>query len=236
MEKPIFQHFLGTEWYPILKDIFEGNVFHQIGVSIMRERGTGKDIVPPHNKIHLSFRAFRECPPDKLKVIILGQDPYPQPGVFDGLAFSNGNLKTGGKISPSLRSIFDEINRDIYEQKDRPHDPDLTRWANQGVLLLNTALTVEHMNPGSHVKLWEPFMKELIGRLTEYNTGLIFMLWGRHAQQYEHYVQNKLTQHIITAGHPSPLNRTNLFYGSGVFSKANKFIEEVNGKEFAITW
>lgn len=236
MNKPVFEHFLGPKWYPLLKDVFEGDTFHKIGIELMRERGSGKIILPPHDKIHLSFRAFRECSPKDLKIIILGQDPYPQPDIFDGLAFSNGNLKEGEKISPSLRTIFEEINRDIYDDPDHFNDPNLTRWANQGILLLNTALSVIQYTPASHNKLWEPFMKELIARITEHSTGLIFLLWGRHAQGYQHAIKNILTHHIITAGHPSPLNRTNLFYGSGVFSRANKLITDMNGKEFAITW
>lgn len=236
MNKPIFEHFLGPEWYPLLKDVFEGNAFHQIGVEIMRERGSGKRIIPPHEHVHLSFRAFRECGPKDLKIIILGQDPYPQPGVFDGLAFSNGNLKGGGRISPSLASIFKEINRDIYDDVDHYNNPDLVRWANQGILLLNTALSVVEYTPTSHGKLWEPFMKELIARLTEYNTGLIFLLWGSHAQRYQKFIKNILNHHIITAGHPSPLNRTNLFFGSSVFSRTNELINEMNGEDFTITW
>lgn len=236
MNKSIFEHFLGPKWYPVLKDVFEGDAFHQIGVHIMRDRGSGKKIIPPHEKIHLSFRAFRECPPDKLKIVILGQDPYPQPGIYDGLAFSNGNLQKGARISPSLSNIFKEINRDIYNDMDHYNNPDLTRWAKQGILLLNTALTVIEYDPASHNKLWEPFTRQLIARITERNTGLIFLLWGRHAQGYQHAIKNILAHHIITAGHPSPLNQINLFYGSGVFSRANKLITDMNGEEFAITW
>ena len=237
MKKPIFEHFLGPKWYPLLQDLFEGDLFHQIGMRIMYERGTGKKIIPPHESIHLSFRAFRLCDPDNLKIILLAQDPYPRAGVFDGLAFSNGNLPEGSNnVSPSLATIFDEINRDIYKDNVHYNNPDLERWAKQGILLLNSALTLEEGKSGSHIGIWEPFTRLLIAKLTEYRTGLIFLLWGAYAQKYQHYIKNVSSQHIITAGHPSPSNRTNLFYGSGVFSKTNRIITDINGPQYTITW
>lgn len=236
LKKPLFEHFLGSEWYPLLKHILESKVFHEIGTKLMLERGTGRKILPEHNEIHLAFRAFRECSPDDLKVVILGQDPYPQPGVFDGLAFSNGNLKHGQTISPSLRNVLAEVNRDIYGNSLTSQDPDLTRWANQGVLLLNTALTVVENTPGEHVALWKPFTKLLIEYLTLSDTGLIFMLWGNYAQQFKDLMLQQHNHHIIMAGHPSPLNSTRPFVGSGVFSKANVLIEGMNGIEYNIIW
>lgn len=237
LNKPIFYHFLGPDWYSILKDIFESDSFHQIGVRLMRERGTGLNIIPAHEKIHLAFRAFRECNPKDLKIIILGQDPYPQPGVFDGLAFSNGNSQ---RASPSLRTILSEIERteypEGYPEDDDINRLDLTRWAKQGILLLNTALTVVAGSPESHTKLWEPFTAKLIARLTETTTGLIFLLWGRKAQMYESFISNKDFHHILKAGHPSPLNSTNPFYGCGIFSEANDLIRNMNGQEFTIKW
>ena len=128
-------------------------------------REDGKRFTPPLKQV---FRAFEECPYDDLKVIFIGQDPYPQLGVADGISFSCGNTN---KVQPSLRYIFEEIERTVYQEFPSYQDPDLTRWSKQGILMLNTALTVEVGKIGSHYDIWKPFTAYLLDWLNNYNTG-----------------------------------------------------------------
>jgi len=167
-------------------------------------------------------------------VVIIGQDPY-HDGSAHGLAFSAG--RSAKRCPPSLKNIILEVEDDCFDglNLERASSWSLEGWAEQGVLLLNTALTVEKGRAGSHSKIWEYFTDELLKLLSEEKTGLIYMLWGKHAQSYEHLIDDK-HNYIIKAGHPSPLNRTNPFRGSKCFSKANQIIENQNGPEFTINW
>lgn len=182
------------------------------------------------------FKAFNETPsPQEVKVVILGQDPY-HDGNATGLAFDN---KYNKKQSPSLRNILHEIilNNDdnygeILEARCDVYTSHLKHLPEQGVLLLNTALTVEAGKAGSHTKLWEPFTNEIITDLNKVDD-IIWMLWGKHAQSYKHLITNP-THTILEAGHPSPLNRTNPFIGCNHFSIANDILKSKNKTE--IKW
>jgi len=183
------------------------------------------------------FRAFRECDPDDLKVIILGQDPYYN-GMADGLAFSNRGYDYD-ECSPSLKNIFQEIENDVGFTTPAP-DPDLTRWAQQGVLLLNTALTVEKGNPNSHqqipvkdgtANLWRRFTETAVEICSAMDQPTVFMLWGNHAKSFlgegckpSNIDPLKPGNRILRAYHPSPLSASRGFFGCEHFSKANKFL------------
>jgi uracil-DNA glycosylase len=168
-------------------------------------------VYPPKKQI---FRAFTY---DKIKIVILGQDPYHEKNQANGLAFS---VNDRVKIPPSLRNIFKELNIS-------PKNGDLTKWAEQGVLLLNTALTVREGQADSHKKLWEKFTVSVIEELNEYETPLVFMLWGNNAKSYEKYITDK--KHLIlTAAHPSPLSASRGFFGCNHFSVANEFLKKNN--------
>ena len=169
----------------------------------------------------LAFRAFRETPFNELKVILIGQDIYHTPNTFDGLAFSNANSKT---ISPSLRNILMEVRRDWYGGKEVVLSKDLTEWAKQGVFLINVGLSVEKGKPGSHIDKWKPFMLEVIKKINENKKNMIYLLWGKFAQNYRQIIDSE-NNHILEAGHPSPLNRSNPFKGCGHFSKVNEILE-----------
>lgn len=178
----------------------------------------------------LVMRAFAECRYDNLKVVILGQDPY-HDGSATGLAFDNEFDK---KVSPSLKNILKEIETDTgyddhteFKQTSR-----LSHLPGQGVLLLNTALTVSPGKPGSHSKNWDEFTKTLVQDLNK-KDNIIWMLWGNHAKKYKEFITNE-THHILTAGHPSPLNTTNPFKGCKHFSKANDILKSLNKTE--IVW
>jgi uracil-DNA glycosylase len=163
------------------------------------------------------FKAFRLTPYDKVKVVIIGQDPY-HDGSFNGVAFGNGEPgNPPKKISPSLRNILKEVERSYG---DTP-DPSLYSWAKQGVLLINTAHTVEAGNAGSHLELWEAFTNAVLAALIK-KDNLVWMFWGNQAKKYDAY---KVTKHTgMYAGHPSPLNRVNPFVGSDIFTECDKIL------------
>lgn len=178
------------------------------------------------------FRAFIETPPDAVKVVILGQDPYHTPGLADGLAFSCGNKKP----APSLRNIFREIT--ISKAGTIPTilhagQGDLTSWARQGVLLLNSSLTTEEGKPGAHKHLWKDFTDEVIKFLNEFCGTTVFMLWGNDAKQKGRLITNP--RHVVlTAAHPSPLSCNRGFFGCNHFNKANESLRKANRGE--IIW
>lgn len=185
-------------------------------------------VYPPKDQV---FRALRLTPPDNVKICILGQDPY-HDGSANGLAFSNGGNYQN--ISPSLRNIFKEIERDIGFEDVAPN-PDLTRWAEQGVLLLNTTLTVRKGESGSHskiqgMKIWQKFTKKVLHYLSKKDKFIVFMLWGNHAKEfmkdYPLTIDPFGKNEILHASHPSPFSAHISFHGCGHFSKANEFLKK----------
>lgn len=176
----------------------------------------------PDNKV--VFRALNECPPDKLKVVILGQDPY-HDGSATGLAFDNKADQK--RLSPSLKTILQELSSDEGV-------PNATRGENswldylpvQGVLLLNTALTVEKGKAGSHTEQWKPFTTQLLTDIQKLDN-IVWILWGNHAKSFKPLITNT-THYIIEGGHPSPLNRSVPFAGGKYFSRCNEFLKSTN--------
>jgi uracil-DNA glycosylase len=187
------------------------------------KKNAGKIIFPAQKDI---FNAFKYTPFDKVKVVILAQDPYPSPGLADGLAFSSGIPTT---CPASLRNILKEVEDDVYRglSLERTSDYSLKNWAEQGVLLINTALTVELLTPGSHVNLWNEFTINVINILNKEKDNLIFLLWGKDAAFFEVYIDVH-KHYILQSTHPSPLarNAANPFHGCNHFSKTNLILEE----------
>lgn len=175
------------------------------------------------------FNAFRHCPLEKVKVVILGQDPYHGPGQAHGLSFS---VREGIPFPPSLLNIFKEINRDL--DQSMPSHGDLTRWADQGVLLLNATLTVRAHQAGSHQqKGWEQFTDAVIQQIDKEKNNVVFMLWGAYAQKKAAFISDN--KHLkLHAPHPSPLSAHRGFLGCGHFSKANAYLREKGLEE--IKW
>ena len=159
------ENIFGEGWYGLLGDLLTSEDFKNIGNTLNKSK---KKYYPERENI---FNAFKLCPLYKLKVVILGQDPY-HDGSATGLAFSNRSDST--TLSPSLRNIFKEVENNTSNGLKLDQDPNLERWAKQGVLLLNTALTVEKGNPGSHAKLWDSFTKEVLKKIFEYNKRWLF--------------------------------------------------------------
>ncbi len=172
--------------------------------------------IPPAAKI---FAAFDACPFDKVKVVILGQDPYHGPGQANGLCFS---VNPGVRMPPSLVNIFKEVSADTGAPM--PADGDLSRWARQGVLLLNATLTVEANRAGSHQgQGWEQFTDEVISRLSRDRDHLVFILWGSYAIRKSALIDQ--TRHLVlTSPHPSPLSAHRGFFGNHHFSRANAYL------------
>lgn len=176
------------------------------------------------------YRALELTPFESVKCVILGQDPYHTPGVANGLAFSvSPDVRT---LPPSLRNIFKEYREDLGYPM--PRNGDLTPWAQSGVLLLNTALTVQPNRPASHADIgWDVFTKEVISKLNEHRTNLVFILWGRHAQQYQSLIQIK-RHHIIRSPHPSPFSASTGFFTSKPFSRTNEYL--VSKRQEPVNW
>jgi uracil-DNA glycosylase len=192
-----------------------------------QENEQGTIVYPKHSDV---FNAFNLTPFNEVKVVILGQDPYHGANQAHGLSFS---VQKGVAIPPSLRNIYKELQADVPGFKI-PTDGDLSSWAKQGVLLLNSTLTVRSNQPGSHQKMgWEQFTDQAIRALSEQREGLVFMLWGRHAQAKASLIDP--TKHVVlTAAHPSPFSTYNGFFGCTHFSKANAYL--VNKDEKPINW
>jgi uracil-DNA glycosylase len=212
-------------WKSALHAEFEKPYFESL-VEFVKKEYASKRIFPPGNLI---FNAFDQCPVDDVKVVILGQDPYHGPGQAHGLCFS---VNDGVDFPPSLVNIFKEIERDL----DIPAPPtgNLTRWAKQGVLLLNATLTVEAHKAGSHQgKGWEIFTDAVIRHLAESKEKIVFMLWGSYAQKKGEFI-NADKHLVLKSVHPSPLSAYRGFIGCGHFSAANEYLKQNGRKE--IKW
>lgn len=184
-----------------------------------------KPICPAQSNV---FKAFEACPYDKLKVVMLGQDPYPQKGVATGILFGNKEGTRDEDLSPSLQIIKEAaINFEI------PHncitfDQTLESWAKQGILMINSALTVEMNRIGSHVMLWRPFIAKLLKNLSEYNTAIVYVLFGRQAQTFKPYINDRFN-HIIEIEHPAYFARSGTKMPHQLFVDISNKVKEIYG-------
>lgn len=215
---------IDPSWLNQLQQEFDAAYFAQLKQFLVDEKQ--KHIIyPPGQQL---FSAFNHTPFDKVKVVIIGQDPYHGPGQANGLCFS---VSPGIRQPPSLVNIFKEIRDDVGIAL--PTTGNLTPWANQGVFLLNTVLTVRAGEANSHKgKGWEQFTNAVIKKLSDNKKGLVFLLWGRHAQEKAELIDGS-KHHILKAAHPSPL-AGGAFFGCKHFSKTNTYLREQNQQE--IDW
>jgi uracil-DNA glycosylase len=210
-------------WKTVLKDEFTKPYFEQIVHFLKTEKMAGKTIYPPGPLI---FNAFEQTPFDKVKVVLLGQDPYHGPGQAHGLCFS---VQNGVAPPPSLINIFKEIQSDIGITMPSKNG-NLTHWAQQGVLLLNAALTVRANEPFSHSKIgWAVFTDAVIQKVSELKTGIVFLLWGRFAQEKQTLI-DETKHHVLKAAHPSPFSADKGFFNCRHFSKTNSLLQQ-QGKD-----
>ena len=206
---------IDNSWKKILKSQFDAPYFSELKAFLVNEKK--KHIVYPQGK--QIFSAFNHTPFDKVRVVIIGQDPYHGPGQANGLCFS---VSPGIRKPPSLVNVFKELNTDLGIPV--PQDGNLEKWADQGILLLNATLTVKAGMPGSHKKKgWEKFTDAVIKTISDNKKGVIFLLWGNFAQTKAELI-DKDKHFILTAAHPSPLAR-GAFFGCKHFSKTNKLLE-----------
>lgn len=205
------------EWLELLSAEFQQPYFSQIKQFLLQEKTRGETVFPPGPLI---FNALDLCPPKQIKVIILGQDPYHGPGQAHGLSFS---VPTGIPHPPSLLNIFKEIQSEYGG--NIPTTGDLSHWAEQGVLLLNTSLTVRAHQAASHSKIgWELFTDAIIKTISENSSNKVFMLWGSHARAKKALIQ--ADKHLVLeAPHPSPLSAHRGFMGCGHFRQCNDYLQ-----------
>ncbi len=209
---------LEAGWKAALHEEFDKPYMRQLSEFLRQEKAAGKVVFPPGPLI---FNALNSTPLDQVKVVILGQDPYHGPGQAHGLCFS---VQPGVPTPPSLQNIYKELKRDL--NIDIPRHGNLQHWAEQGVLLLNTSLTVEQGNAGSHAaKGWQPFTDRIIEVVSERRPHLVFLLWGSHAQGKQKLID--ATKHLVLkSAHPSPLSAHRGFNGNGHFSRTNKYLQQ----------
>jgi uracil-DNA glycosylase len=209
---------LEAGWKAVLREEFDKPYMQKLSEFLREEKAAGKVVFPPGPLI---FNALNSTPLDQVKVVILGQDPYHGPGQAHGLCFS---VQPGVPTPPSLQNIYKELKRDL--NIDIPRHGYLQHWAEQGVLLLNTSLTVEQANAGSHAtKGWQPFTDRVIEVVSEQRPHLVFLLWGSHAQGKQKLID--ATKHLVLkSAHPSPLSAHRGFNGNGHFSRTNKYLQQ----------
>ncbi len=214
-------------WSDVLGKEKQQAYFQETMNFVRHERESGKTIYPPSADV---FNAFKYTEFADVKVVILGQDPYHGPNQAHGLCFS---VLPGVAVPPSLVNIYKELQRDIPGFETPKHGY-LLSWAEQGVLLLNTVLTVEAGKAHSHASLgWETFTDRVIASLNESRDGLIFLLWGNHAQKKGQYIDRQ-RHHVLMAPHPSPLSAHRGFLGCGHFSKTNQYLADAGNAQ--INW
>lgn len=212
-----------SSWYRALSSFWDSDAFGQLQQVIDQSEAL---VFPPKEQI---FRSFALTPLEEVSVVILGQDPYHGKGQAHGLAFS---VEQGVKLPPSLKNIYKELESDCHIKP--PTHGDLTAWATQGVLLLNTCLTVEEGKAGSHQKMgWETLTDFAISAINEKEDPVVFLLWGNPAKTKLPLLTNP-NHLVLTASHPSPLSARHSFFGCKHFSKTNEFLSEK--KKSPIQW
>lgn len=206
-------------WHDVLAKEKEQPYFRQALALVAAERAQGKTVYPPQQDI---FNAFRLTELGDVKVVILGQDPYHGPNQAHGLAFS---VRPGVAVPPSLVNMYKELANDIPGFV-RPNHGYLESWARQGVMLLNTVLTVQAGHAHSHARFgWETFTDNVIAAINEHRQDVVFLLWGAHAQKKGQIIDRQ-RHHVLQAPHPSPLSAHRGFFGCGHFSKTNQWLTE----------
>ena len=232
LQQKLYERLKPSGWAGVLKGFILGDDFIKILDKLVDESQDNKHFTP---KIKQLFRAFEECPYNELKVIIIGQDPYPalQDGinVADGLAFSCSNTN---QLQPPLKFMLEEVQDQIYPQGMTNWDPDLKRWSNQGVLLLNTALTTTIGKTGSHYILWQPFIVYVLDYLAWNNPGLIYAFLGKKAQEFSDGMPNNCWKFMASHPAAAAYNKQEKWNSEDLFKKISEQLHKNNNLK--ITW
>lgn len=227
----LYEDLAPSGWARVLRTFIYSSDFKNIIQTLAQESWADRRFTPPLRDV---FRAFKECPYDQLKVVIVGQDPYPSINVADGIAFSCSKSQTPLQIQPSLKFMLQEVNRTVYNGEYVSFNPDLARWSNQGILMLNTALTVQINKIGSHYEIWKPLINYLFDYLSNYNTGLVYIYMGKQAQGWSDSVNDN--NHKLFCSHPASAvyNKFKSWDCQDVFNKASEIIQK--NYNYSIVW
>jgi len=227
IQEKLYEKLKPSGWANVLKTFLLSNDFTIILQELLDQSQSEKHFTP---KIKYLFRAFEECPYDSLNTIIIGQDPYPKAGVADGISFS---CSFNTKPQPSLRFILNAVDETIYNDNPPPHNLDLKRWSNQGILMLNTALTVSIGKAGSHVELWKPFTRFLFDHLDQ-QKGLIYVFMGAKAKDWERSISTDDNYKIFVKHPASAVYAKQIWDCNDMFNKVNEVLSSNNGHK--INW
>jgi uracil-DNA glycosylase len=228
IKQKLFDKLEPSGWGRVFKSFIFSSEFDDILIKLYKLSIDGKRFTPTLRQI---FRAFEECPYNELQIVIVGQDPYPQVGVADGIAFSCSNTN---RLQPSLRYILNEVNKTVYNGEEISTDVDLKRWSNQGILLLNTALTTEVSKIGAHYDIWKPFTAYLLDWLNNYNPGLIYVYMGKKAEEWSVLTSDNTT-YKFTVKHPASAAYSGSKWDSdNIFMRTRAIVKKISGKN--INW
>lgn len=224
----LYEDLIPSGWARVLRSFMYSSDFKNILQTLAQESSLDRRFTPPLRDV---FRAFKECPYEELKVVIVGQDPYPTIDVADGIAFSCSKTM---KLQPSLKFMLSEVNRTVYNGEPISNSPDLTRWANQGILMLNTALTTQINKVGMHYNIWKPFLNYLFDFLSNYNNGLVYIYMGKEASTWADSVNDNCYK--LFCAHPASAvyNKFRSWDSKDVFPTAQKIVKE--NYNYSINW
>jgi len=225
IKEKLYEKLVPSGWGRVLKSFIYSADFDNIITQLARLSLDGKRFTPPLKDI---FRAFEECSYKDLSIVIVGQDPYPQFGVADGIAFSCSKTN---ELQPSLKFILEEINRSVYNGHEESKDVNLARWSNQGVLLLNTALTTTIGKMGQHYNIWKPFLAYLFDYLTWNNTGLVYIYLGKQAKEWSEAVNDNNYKFYLTHPASAAYNNLTAWDSQLVFVKTSDILLKNNNKK-----
>lgn len=227
VREKLYERLKPSGWGDKLKTFILSEDFDKILKTLLAQAREGQRFTPPLKQV---FRAFEECPYDKLKVVMIGQDPYPQPGVADGIAFSCSNT---GKPEASMRYVFKELEDTVYPE-GYTWDPDLKRWSNQGILMINTTLTTTVNKVGQHYAIWRPFMSFLLDILAFQQSGLVYVFMGKVAKEWAESVPE--SNYKLFTSHPASAAyvRAERWDSGDIFNKVSDLVQK-NFKE-KIIW
>jgi len=224
IKQKMFDKLESSGWQRFFKHYIFSTDFIDALLALHKSSQEGKRFTPPLKNV---FKAFEECKYDDLKVVMIGQDPYPQLGVADGIAFS---CSLTGKAQPSLRYIFQELNGSQWDSLN----PDLTRWSNQGILMLNTALTCEIGNIGSHYDIWKPFTAQLLTYLNDNYTGIVYVFMGKKAEDWSDLISEDYNYKIKVPHPASAAYKGGKWDSKNLFKEINKILYDNTKKQ--IIW